>query len=596
MRIQAASALLAALLLTTACEDMNDPAAPVTRTPSSLVTTGDWVVNALDDVFDADGCTAGHCSLREAVRAAVDGEHITFGVTGTIQLSAPGMPLERSIVIAGPGAEHLTIAAAAIGTNYGHFVVRPEATVAISGIRLTGGVGTAGGSINNFGALALEAVEIAGNSGGFGGGIASTGTLTIVRSMIRDNVASRTGGGIYSEGTLTIDGSDMIANHVQSALASGGGGVRNNTGTLVVRDSRFEDNVVVGSPAQGGALESSGESAHTLVLRTLFTGNEADGGGAIFNDRAAMEIRESTIDGNHARRGRGGAIISQEGSLDVANTLVRFNTATAPEFGAVAGSTIFGHDASVTLRHVGVFMNTLPDLDDGAWGAAVLNGGSNASLQLFNSIVAGNLNGPEQFDVAAIDAGADIRGNVLGVPFPLLTGLDADNSTNISIVPGDWEASFGLAAASPAGAIARYTVLPGSPVIDRGVDDGCMALDLAGTPRPQGAACDAGPIEFVPIADLDGPVASALSGALHPVAAGMSIDFSGLVHDAATGGSVITGAEASLDGFTTTIALDAGDGAFDSPSEHVRGSFAAPADAGIHDLCLRGTDEAGNVG
>ncbi len=42
--------------------------------------------------------------------------------------------------------------------------------------------------------------------------------------------------------------------------------------------------------------------------------------------------------------------------------------------------------------------------------------------------------------------------------------------------------------------------------------------------------------------------------------------------------------------------MDAADHAFDSPAEDVSASFAAPAPAGDHKICVRGTDDAGNTG
>jgi len=43
--------------------------------------------------------------------------------------------------------------------------------------------------------------------------------------------------------------------------------------------------------------------------------------------------------------------------------------------------------------------------------------------------------------------------------------------------------------------------------------------------------------------------------------------------------------------------MSATDGTFDEVSEDVEASFAAPSEEGIYDdLCVRGTDEPGNVG
>ncbi|MBC7236950.1 MAG: hypothetical protein H5T69_14005, partial [Chloroflexi bacterium] len=68
------------------------------------------------------------------------------------------------------------------------------------------------------------------------------------------------------------------------------------------------------------------------------------------------------------------------------------------------------------------------------------------------------------------------------------------------------------------------------------------------------------------------------------------------VDDSATGGSSIVSAEYSLDSGSTWAPMAAQDGAFDEVTEDVLASFTAPGTAGIYELCVRGTDAAGNVG
>ncbi|MEW5939758.1 MAG: hypothetical protein AB1750_08870, partial [Chloroflexota bacterium] len=64
--------------------------------------------------------------------------------------------------------------------------------------------------------------------------------------------------------------------------------------------------------------------------------------------------------------------------------------------------------------------------------------------------------------------------------------------------------------------------------------------------------------------------------------------------DSAAGGSNIQSAEYNVDG-GSFAAMSASDGAFDSPTENATASFAAPA-VGDHQVCVHGTDAAGNVG
>jgi hypothetical protein len=67
------------------------------------------------------------------------------------------------------------------------------------------------------------------------------------------------------------------------------------------------------------------------------------------------------------------------------------------------------------------------------------------------------------------------------------------------------------------------------------------------------------------------------------------------VDDTDTGGSDIASAEYSLDG-GAWVAMNAHDGGFDAVSEDVEATLVAPSEAGIYDLCVRGTDVADNTG
>jgi hypothetical protein len=93
--------------------------------------------------------------------------------------------------------------------------------------------------------------------------------------------------------------------------------------------------------------------------------------------------------------------------------------------------------------------------------------------------------------------------------------------------------------------------------------------------------------------DTQAPVVSAVAGAPNPAALGDAITVTATVDDAAPGGSNIQSAEFSVNG-GAFAALAASDGAFDSPTENVTGSFNVEA-LGAYEICVRGTDAAGNV-
>jgi hypothetical protein len=103
--------------------------------------------------------------------------------------------------------------------------------------------------------------------------------------------------------------------------------------------------------------------------------------------------------------------------------------------------------------------------------------------------------------------------------------------------------------------------------------------------------------------DREGPVTIGTTASPNPIAVREEVHLAATVDDENTGASNVASAEYSLapaaaqnvltDSWT---AMSPSDGAFDTPTEEVEASFDAPAEAGSYELCVRGTDEAGNLG
>ena len=216
---------------------------------------------------------------------------------------------------------------------------------------------TAGGAICNLGELNISDSHFSRNWAEFGGAIASVGTLTIFGSDISGNLAN-SGGAIinWDDSTLTITGSDFSGNSAKQFgedLASdtsedtdtpfaedpafydgNGGAIANsprgaititksnfssnsadlsagailNRGTIEIIDSQFTDNSCYGS---GGAIDS-GEGTLTTVTSSVFSGNSAFLGGAVFS-WGKLTIDDSRYSDNRAVRG--GAIQPGDGSI-----------------------------------------------------------------------------------------------------------------------------------------------------------------------------------------------------------------------------------------------------------------------------------------
>ena len=221
--------------------------------------------------------------LRYCILQATNGDTITFadGVAGTINLTRALPDLTHSISIEGPGADQLTVRRDT-GGNYRIFTVDSGATVAISGLTITGGYvyANSGGGIyilyggtltvsnSTFFANSAEQVcDKSGCHGGYGGGIFNVGTLTVSNSTITSNSATNQGGGgIFNQGTLTVSNSTFAGNFASLE----GGGIYNNA-IMTVSNSTFAGNSAY-STAGGGIYDYT---FRTHTRNTIIAGNTA---------------------------------------------------------------------------------------------------------------------------------------------------------------------------------------------------------------------------------------------------------------------------------------------------------------------------------
>ncbi len=251
-------------------------------------------VNVFTDDPDGQGCTVTHCTLRERVDQAVTGDVVNLG-SGTYQLTQGELALDTGISIAGRGAR-LTAIDAGRTSRIG-FVT---GTVAISGLTVTGGDASAGGS------------QPPAMGGAFY--VDDPGVLSLTQTALVDNLAFAAGGAVANEGTFSFTGS----------LASG---------------NRAEGN----NPALGGAIWSIGQG--TTVLNSTLSGNAAvgvggsdtRGGGIYYAD--ASRIEHATITGNAAEEGAGVHAIVGSGSISA--------SVVAGNAGPQCGDAM----ATVTKRH-----------------------------------------------------------------------------------------------------------------------------------------------------------------------------------------------------------------------------------------------------
>lgn len=96
--------------------------------------------------------------------------------------------------------------------------------------------------------------------------------------------------------------------------------------------------------------------------------------------------------------------------------------------------------------------------------------------------------------------------------------------------------------------------------------------------------------------DALGPVSRDVTADPNPAPIATDVTVTAIVDDSATGNSPIASAHVSVDNGGTWTPADPADGSYDTPVESVTAAVTTTADADVIELCVRGTDTAGNIG
>jgi CSLREA domain-containing protein len=290
----------------------------------SLTLRVDSVVDAVDARPGDGQCrtSTGTCTLRAAVQEAnlAPSRDVIFLPEGRIDLTiAPRWPFPSqtldleldpangdldvigALTVRGVGANRTTVDARGLDRI---FNVTPGATLALQGVRLTGGDATRnnktpmdisdGGAVLNAGTLTLDGVSVVGNRADGGGGVFSIPftRITVRNSLIARNAAVE-GGGLRIDGAAsitntTISGNYLFARHfpvpVPDEMTGYGGGIdHRGTGDVVIVNSTITGNRALKA---GGGYNSGQNYApvptlsalwpyRTYLLNTIVYGNTA---------------------------------------------------------------------------------------------------------------------------------------------------------------------------------------------------------------------------------------------------------------------------------------------------------------------------------
>lgn len=424
----------------------------------------EWRVTTLFDEVDG-ACTAQHCSLREAITAANATPEspavVRLGV-GTYQLSRPngpdtqGWPLEENanlvgdldvlgqVTLLGAGSAQTLIDGKGVDRL---FDVRPDASLSLRGLTLTGGLTVYdGGGIRNNGILHALDVTLRENRAfayvngvpSRGGALANFATAQLHRVRAENNL---------------VDGGDMTM---------GQGGALYNEGTLLVRDSRIEHN-------------------------RCLDYHEVGMGCGLFNRGVADLARVALIGNRSMPDGMGGAILNL-GTLTLANATLSDNYSggkgAALDNGDRYAAQVTG-TPSATLTHVTIAEND---------GYGLIN--KDGTVNLRNVIIAGN----RQFETGeprnCQQQDSAVALNVRG----LLLGSDAGNCVGSISVDNNQVLSRHLFPLAENNGTAAHALRRTSAALDS-AEGACPQYDQRGLTRPRDgdgdgiARCDLGAFE-----------------------------------------------------------------------------------------------------
>src|SRR6266851_2430864 len=380
-----------------------------------------FIVDRLTDTGEGSGLMG---DLRYCITNGTSGQDtITFGITGTINLTGALPELHTSVTIAGPGADQLTVRRDT-GGNYRIFTVTGNTTtVVISDLTVANGRTTQGGGVYVY-----------------------SGNLTLSSSILSDNQAvgangpypggpgqSGMGGGIYVDGGVVSVQKTTLSNN----RATGGDGGLGGSGFMCG----------VGGPGAlglGGGIYVAGGSVE--VFQNTLSANGSRGG----DGGQGGTTVEGLCPGGEGGNGIGGGLLVSGGDVEVQHSTLFANQATGGSGGVGEG---YGPDGQ------------------GMGGGLSFNMGT---LRTRNTILAGNM---------AQTTARDLSGNLGSLGHNLIgnstggSGFDATDLLDVNPRLGPLQDN--------GGPTLTHAPLEGSPAIDAGDNTDAPEFDQRGEGFPR---------------------------------------------------------------------------------------------------------------
>jgi hypothetical protein len=249
-----------------------------------------------------------------------------------------------------------------------------------------------------------------GGTPAIGGGIYNVnGILTLTRCILDHNRAAQGGGGLDNGGTATLTGC-TFSDDSGGGLDNGGtatltgctfsddsGGGLDNGGTATLTNCTLSNDVAT---SFGGGIDNGGTA--TLTNCTLSNDSASQGGGGLFNSGTAT-LTGCTLSNDAVASGGnsgGGGLLNFDGAVTLTNCTLSHDSAVSGGGGGLENSLGTATLTNCTLSH-----------NSAAKGGGIVNdpnsGGLTSTLNLTNTIIAGNTATGSDPDVAGVVTTAD---------------------------------------------------------------------------------------------------------------------------------------------------------------------------------------------
>jgi|694.fasta_scaffold10675_14 Ca2+-binding RTX toxin-like protein len=267
--------------------------------------------------------------------------------------------------------------------------------------------------------------------------------LNLSNIVVKGGLTTEDGGGIYIGSNATaLLFNTTVKDNSSTSYFSDGGGIYND-GVLALINSTVADNKVDGVYNDGGGIYNSGQA---ILLGTTIKNNTAGSGGGIYSS-GTLTISNSTIYNNTAEGLDFGGGIYHSGTTSLINSTVSGNKSDR------CGG-IYASNGILNIFNSTITQNAADETYNFYVGGIENSG---ASVNLKNSIVAGNIGGSPDLEGNINGNNNNLIGNLSGASGTIGTGTDIVNP-NPKLGPLQDNGN----------GIFTHALLSGSPAINKG--------------------------------------------------------------------------------------------------------------------------------